>query len=107
METTVLTARALKIIAVLDPADVTALPDPGTAARVTLTVETDGNAPVTASVTARAIRKAQVDIGANVAGSIVHLTGKLVGTVITEAALTVHRSRQWAAPAPTPPDDPA
>jgi hypothetical protein len=84
-----LTARALKCTAVLDPAEIAALPDPATA-RVTLHIRiADGSRTISADIAAKSLRKAKAAIAEHgVGGVAVIIQGKLVGETLTEAGLT-------------------
>jgi hypothetical protein len=82
-----LTARALKVTAILDPAAVAALPEP-VGQRVVLHIAAPGQT-VSADIASKALRKAKSIIKEHGAdGVAVMIQGRLAGTVITDAGLT-------------------
>ena len=94
---TLLNSRALKVTAVLDPAEVAALPDP-TTARTTLRIQVAGRV-VSADVAAKALRKAKATIAQHGPSEVaVIVQGKLVGESVLEAGLVA----QVKVPKPAP-----
>ena len=97
---TLLNSRALKVTAVLDPAEVAALPDPTTAGTV-LRIQVAGRT-ITVDVAAKALRKAKATIAQHGPSEVAVLVqGKLVGETVLEAGLVA----QVKGPKPAP--DPA
>jgi hypothetical protein len=95
----VLNSRALKVTAVLDPTEVTALPDP-TTARTMLRIQVAGRI-VTADVAAKALRKAKATIAQHGPSEVaVIVQGKLVGDSVLEAGLVAQVKVPKLAPNP-------
>jgi hypothetical protein len=94
-----LNSRALKVTAVLDPAEVAALPDP-TTARTMLRIQVAGRI-VTADVAAKAVRKAKATIAQHGPSEVaVIVQGKLVGDSVLEAGLVAQVKVPKLAPNP-------
>jgi hypothetical protein len=82
-----ISARALKVTAVLDPSELAALPVPASA-RVVLQIKV-GARIYTADIATKALRKSQATIMEHGADAVVVLIqGKLDGEQIVEAGLT-------------------
>ena len=83
----VLNARALKVTVVLDPAEISRLPDPKTP-RIELTIKVDGRS-VRCDVAAKALRKAKATIAEHGTDGVATIVqGKLgAGDVVLEAGL--------------------
>ena len=95
----ILNSRALKVTAVLDPAEVAALPDPSTG-RTVLRIQVAGRT-VTADVAGKALRKAKATIAQHGPSEVAVLVqGKLVGESVLEAGLVAQVKAPKAAPSP-------
>lgn len=97
-----LTARAIKVTLVLDPAELVALADP-TTSRITLRVQVDGRV-VSAEIAGKSLRKAKAAIAEHGAANVATIVqGKLVaGDVVVEAGLVAQLKAPKAATPPLP-----
>ena len=86
-------AHALKVVAMLDPAEVATLPTPEGQARSNLVIACAGKL-YRADVATKALRKAKAVIANGADNVVVFVQGKLQGDEIVEA-VAAQRSSSW------------